>query len=499
LTACGGGGGGGDGPAVADGQFVDSAVSGVSYLSGDQSGVTDADGMFHYEVGKTVRFSIGDVVLGEATGKAIMTPVDLVPGATDETDPTVTNICRLVQSLDDDADPSNGIRLAAAAQDYISGTTIDFGQGTTAFESDPGVQAMMQAFVGETATMVSIDDARSHMHGTLAELSGGGGGTGGRLSNGSLNGEYGFVSYGSDEGDYASSVGVFTSDGAGAATIEELFVSSGELDSGTPTYDLGENGQLTFTDSDGTETNWVAVSSDGEVFTVVDADFSDGDVSLAMAIKKSTGLSNATLTGEYRTAGYCSDPWTVYGEIHFDGKGGGSYQQLVTTDAELDSGNFSYSVAPDGSLTVMPTGDTANYGMTNADGTVVAFVNADPSDEYLCINVGIKKTTTYSTGSLDGEYVMHSFESDPDTTVLVGTYDGDGNATYNKLIDSDGDPPGSSSGTVSVGADGRVTGHDDTTGDTSTSWVAISGDGSIFVAADTDSTEDLAIHVGLHK
>ena len=66
------------------------------------SGITDGAGTFMYHEGESITFLVGDIMLGSAPGNFIMTPIDLVPGAVDETHPTVTNICRLLQSLDQD-------------------------------------------------------------------------------------------------------------------------------------------------------------------------------------------------------------------------------------------------------------------------------------------------------------------------------------------------------------------------------------------------------------
>lgn len=75
VSACGGGGGR---SRALTGQFVDSPVAGLSYKTPTRSGVTDADGRFEYRAGENVEFSLGNTVLGEADGKARITPFDLV-------------------------------------------------------------------------------------------------------------------------------------------------------------------------------------------------------------------------------------------------------------------------------------------------------------------------------------------------------------------------------------------------------------------------------------
>lgn len=128
LAGCGGGGGGGGGggTTTAAGTFVDAPVQGLSYVSGGQSGVTGAGGSFTYEVGNTVTFSLGGVTLGQATGDAVISPVDLVSGGS-PANAAVQNIVRFLMTLDDDGDPANGITISTevrtAAEEW---SAIDF-------------------------------------------------------------------------------------------------------------------------------------------------------------------------------------------------------------------------------------------------------------------------------------------------------------------------------------------------------------------------------------
>lgn len=172
LTACGGGGGGGGpvGGSTNTGYFVDSAVSGLSYLtSSGIAGVTDATGAFDYAPGDTVTFSVGDVVIGEATGASLLTPVSLVPGATDETDTTVTNIARFLQSLDDDGDPSNGITIDADVAIAAAGQSLDFSSANFDTDASTLVEAMRDAAygIGDTGTLVDAVTAQAHLLGSL--------------------------------------------------------------------------------------------------------------------------------------------------------------------------------------------------------------------------------------------------------------------------------------------------------------------------------------------
>jgi para-nitrobenzyl esterase len=176
TTACSGGGS--SSPATnfdtpLTGVFVDAPVEGLNYQTETMSGITDGNGTFKYHVGETVTFMIGDLMLGSAAGSDIMTPIDLVPGAVDETDPTVTNICRLLQSLDWDGDLSNGIMITDTMRSEISGRMIDFTKDVSTFH-DYDVQAFLDTMNmlggfqnGENRGLMAPLDAQYNFQQTL--------------------------------------------------------------------------------------------------------------------------------------------------------------------------------------------------------------------------------------------------------------------------------------------------------------------------------------------
>jgi uncharacterized protein len=115
LSGCGGGGASpssGTGPLT--GVFLDSAVKGLYYeTSSGLSGTTNEAGEYRYNTGDSVTFYAGGksgIQLGGANGAAMLTPLELTPGA-DLDHPTVTNMLLLLQNLDRDGDPENGIDL----------------------------------------------------------------------------------------------------------------------------------------------------------------------------------------------------------------------------------------------------------------------------------------------------------------------------------------------------------------------------------------------------
>ena len=167
LSACGGGGGGttSSGPTTQQGVFLDSAVAGLSYSSGSQSGVTGADGSFLYEQGATVTFKVGDIVIGTAPAQAIMTPISLVPGATDETDPTVANIVQFLMSIDGDGDPTNGIQISTAVTTAAAGQSLDF--SLSDFDSNTSVLNAIALLTSGASTLATESDAQAHLNDTL--------------------------------------------------------------------------------------------------------------------------------------------------------------------------------------------------------------------------------------------------------------------------------------------------------------------------------------------
>lgn len=157
------------------GQFIDAPVAGVRYVTGTLSGTTGSRGEFHYPAGEHVRFFIGDIALGTAVrGKAIITPLDLVPDGTLES-PAVINIGRLLQSLDSEPGDAritippelqatalhSNPSLAAAIRD------LDFGDETAFMNAAAGLIAVLTADYPFTAVLVDADSARRHMHESL--------------------------------------------------------------------------------------------------------------------------------------------------------------------------------------------------------------------------------------------------------------------------------------------------------------------------------------------
>ena len=107
---------------VLSAQFIDAAVEGLSYscLPSEEMGFTNQDGYFNYILGDTCSFSVGDTLLGSAQITGTTTPRTLTT-----IEPDLTNMLRLLQTLDTDEDPSNGITLPTIMQGNID-LGVDF-------------------------------------------------------------------------------------------------------------------------------------------------------------------------------------------------------------------------------------------------------------------------------------------------------------------------------------------------------------------------------------
>ena len=176
LAACGGGGGGSDDPPppppIVSGEFIDAPVQGLRWESGQLSGTTNAEGAFEYREGDTVSFYLGDIPLGESEGFRVIIPVDIVEGAQNIDNPQVLNIARLMLTLDDDANASNGIEITPVVSDLTAGETIDFAVSTQQFTSDTQVlvNRLTAATTAGARDLVTAPVAREHLRLTIARL-----------------------------------------------------------------------------------------------------------------------------------------------------------------------------------------------------------------------------------------------------------------------------------------------------------------------------------------
>jgi hypothetical protein len=120
-----------DATAVATGVFA-GPTAGLRYRTPTTTGVTNERGEFRYRAGEAVTFSVGGLVLGAVEGAPLVNLAQLVPrvdGRIDKLhDPIVTNLARLVQTLDQDGNIETGVSIAPVVHEVVEPMVIDFGQ-----------------------------------------------------------------------------------------------------------------------------------------------------------------------------------------------------------------------------------------------------------------------------------------------------------------------------------------------------------------------------------
>lgn len=524
LVACGGGGSSSSpaasstpDPVELSGQFVDSAVAGLVYVtSSGLTGTTDAAGTFIYKAGDTVKFYLGDILLGEATGAAFITPVALVPGAKSEADTTVLNIARLLQTLDSDSDPSNGINISATVFMAAKTKSIDFTLSTVDFE------AAASTLLGEIFTivgsaspaLVSGIDAALHLEGSLlcgraghytGSFTGTSSGSwsfdvwsdGGITGNGTSV-EGAFTIYGSVDSSGAAAVGSTNTgatfsgtvgvDGSVSGTWEDttVIVAQGGTFSGSrtssPSTPCIASGTPTESSSPGTGTGGTPSVSYGSLSMSNQPGFG----TLFTPIK-STGVEAAGIgiieAYDYDLTALTHDADTHYLLVRYDAgtKAPISIKMFgVTLSLELRAYSLDCSVSDCSAVSIDTVAHTVTF---NSASISVDTSESSNSADAPVILVGTLSYTPSSTPSSGGTTV--------DTSAYAATYSGtlDGTipGTWTFTVDSSGhlngsampDAGGTNAFTATVDASGTFSGSGSDSGSTYSVYGSIASNGSV--------------------
>jgi hypothetical protein len=137
------------------------------------------------------------------------------------------------------------------------------------------------------------------------------------------------------------------------------------------------------------------VSPDGNIFVILDTETpNDPEVLMMVGIKKSSGMSNASLSGDYQLNLFSGDSpgastWTLLIDGAFDGAGTASAHILAQSDDPnpTDPPDMTYTVAGDGTLVL--DGIT---GIVAPDGDSYIIVDTDGSDGDVMLMIGIAKS-----------------------------------------------------------------------------------------------------------
>lgn len=160
IAACGGGGGGTSTPSTPTPQtgiLTDAAVGGVAYTTAPSglTGTTDSSGAYKFNSGDTVIFKLGSLELGNVIATGIVSPTDLAKGDANK----LQNLLVVLQSLDADGNPNNGIVIPPAAAAAVT-TAIDLTVAPASLDTT-ALQTAMTAG-GITTPVVTPTDANAH-------------------------------------------------------------------------------------------------------------------------------------------------------------------------------------------------------------------------------------------------------------------------------------------------------------------------------------------------
>lgn len=172
----------GSGEVTLTGVFLDSPVVNMDYMTTNSSGVitrdykvdskykTNADGEYEYTAGETVTFAIGDLTFPPVSAAGTVTPLDIA-GTSDPNDLEAVNMIRLLQTLDVDGDPSNGITITDDAKSVATPLErFDIPESDFANAVDTLIKHGGQETV--PTELVSAAQAVAHFEKTLSDTTG---------------------------------------------------------------------------------------------------------------------------------------------------------------------------------------------------------------------------------------------------------------------------------------------------------------------------------------
>ena len=130
-------------PGDFSGQFFEMPISGLNYATPSHASFTD-NGNFFFGTDSYSEFFIGYTPLGSVLNAPYVRYSDLAAsmGAADYDDPIALNLLRLLQTIDSDADPFNGIQIPCELS-TLPYREIDFTLDELGFADQPGMAELI--------------------------------------------------------------------------------------------------------------------------------------------------------------------------------------------------------------------------------------------------------------------------------------------------------------------------------------------------------------------
>ncbi|WP_353647429.1 CocE/NonD family hydrolase [Nakamurella sp. A5-74] len=144
-------------------------IRGLAFRTPTERGLTDERGSFRYRQGESVTFLVGGLVLGNAVGAPrvnLAQLVNRVDGKMERLrDPIVTNLARLVHTLDHDGTVESGVTIAPAVHEVVGPMVLNFNQADTdaadvaPSADESGTATRMVSFSGDRSAAFAADPA----------------------------------------------------------------------------------------------------------------------------------------------------------------------------------------------------------------------------------------------------------------------------------------------------------------------------------------------------
>ncbi|MBY6186628.1 hypothetical protein KUV89_08360 [Marinobacter hydrocarbonoclasticus] len=416
-------------PTLLTGIFSDSPVSGLGYESATQSGVTGENGEFRYYQDETLVFFIGGTAFPAVAGQAEVTPQTLYnhqsAGSTE-----VVNTLRLLQTLDSDNNPENGIQLEPSVHDNLASVSLDVASA----QFDQAAEAALQA-AGIETPLVSEDKALAHYV------------QGRPYQQADLTGPWFDLFYNLPVSDnvvdgFAYAVDTLKIDTDGT-TVATALVKSGdrELDTETIHLTLGDNGQLALADAP----EWEAYLSERKNQFVAFA--RDGEqIEIGVALKQAEQYQQSDLAGMWYSFGlempiaspFNPDlPLTYLDRWQIDDEGGFQLTELYTFgyDVANETETLQVTLTESGQMVI----DGDDEGIAYLGRSKDVLVRHEHWPEGSALIVALKQPEAITLADLQGTWRVYSLGLPPE-----GSMDPDG-FTYDvdeMVIDAEGNVAG---------------------------------------------------------
>lgn len=267
--------------------------------------------------------------------------------------------------------------------------------------------------------------------------------------------------------------------GDGNLTFAHLINTEGPPESGSGTYKVHLDGRCLFgddaigmTNTDGTVGSWVGI-------------YPGEDNEFMVFIKKASGMSAASIAGEYYFVAYEGGNTVRFGEADFNGTGSVEFDVLVGSEG-TSSGSDDYGVDADGKLTI----DGSTTGTIDATANVITLIGVDEPDKNGFM-VMIKQSSDMTAADVNGVYYFTNFFYGNMVTFGTVSFDGVETATYD-IIASSEDSPSGGTASYAVTPDGRIGVGGIMTG-------VVSADGSVISVIELHESDDNGIAFMIKK